>query len=456
MSGPEARGPVRSGLGAASFLQAMITWVILELVTKFLGPLDIAVVGCGVAGQAAATLLAERGHRVTIYERFTEPQPIGAGLLLQPTGLAVLRELGLADASDRARRARCRARGAHPSRPLHPRPALRPSASPGARRRHPSRHFVRPAARPPEQSPAKLVTGAEIVDVDQTHLVEESGARHGPFDLIVAADGAHSALRTRLMPHARAPLYPWGCMWTTVPDPSGIGAAGLLRQRVRGTRLMMGLLPVGRDEVTIYWSLPIRALGRSKTIDLAAWRRTATALWPEAAAIIDQCRGRRLCARDLSPCRAAPLERGPGAVHRRRRARHQPAARPGRQSRPDGCLGAGRDARRRARASLRLPALRAAAQSGRALLPPRQPSPDAVLPVAPGAARLAARRLHGAGAPRAGSAVDDGVHARRHAPRLAVGDAARATTDVFRSMASSAAARTRPAPRRTRPVPPAC
>jgi 2-polyprenyl-6-methoxyphenol hydroxylase-like FAD-dependent oxidoreductase len=54
---------------------------------------------------------------------------------------------------------------------------------------------------------------------------------------------------------------------------------------------MMGLLPVGqRDgqgEVTIYWSLPIRALGRSKTIDLEAWRRTATALWPEAAAIID-------------------------------------------------------------------------------------------------------------------------------------------------------------------------
>ena len=67
--------------------------------TKFLGPLDIAVVGCGVAGQAAATLLAERGHRVTIYERFTEPQPIGAGLLLQPTGLAVLRELGLAESA---------------------------------------------------------------------------------------------------------------------------------------------------------------------------------------------------------------------------------------------------------------------------------------------------------------------------------------------------------------------
>ena len=201
------------------------------------------------------------------------------------------------------------------------------------------------------KSPAKLVTGAEIVDVDKTHLVEENGARHGPFDLIVAADGVHSGLRARLLPHVRAPLYHWGCMWTTVPDLAGIGAAGLLRQRVRGTKLMMGLLPVGRNEVTIYWSLPIRALGRSKTIDLAAWRRTATALWPEAGAIIDRAAAGDFARATYRHVALSPLERGPGAVHRRRRARHQPAARPGRQSRPDGCLGAGQDARRRARAA---------------------------------------------------------------------------------------------------------
>ena len=279
--------------------------------TKFLGPLDIAVVGCGVAGQAAATLLAERGHRVTIYERFTEPQPIGAGLLLQPAGLAVLRQLGLADAAI-ARGARVAGLEARTHRgrsilDLHY-ADLHPLAHGVGIHRATLFDLLHGRLL---KSPAKLVTGAEIVDVDKTHLVEENGARHGPFDLIVAADGAHSALRTRLMPHARAPIYPWGCMWTTVPDLSGIGAAGLLRQRVRGTRLMMGLLPVGRDEVTIYWSLPIRALGRSKTIDLAAWRRTATALWPEAAADHRSCRGRRLRARDLSPCRAAALERGP-------------------------------------------------------------------------------------------------------------------------------------------------
>lgn len=255
--------------------------------TRFLGPLDIAVVGCGVAGQAAATLLAETGHRVTLYERFTQPQPVGAGLLLQPTGLAVLRALGLADAAiaGGARIAGLEARTHRGRTILDLRYAdLHPLAFGVGIPRAALFDLLHGRLL---KSTARLVTGAEIVDVDRTHLIEESGARHGPFDLIVAADGAHSVLRTRLMPHARAPIYPWGCMWATAPDLAGIGATGLLRQRVRGTKLMMGLLPITRDKVTIYWSMPMRALGRSKTIDLLAWRGTATALWPEAAPIID-------------------------------------------------------------------------------------------------------------------------------------------------------------------------
>src|SRR5262249_21494643 len=106
-------------------------------------------------------------------------------------------------------------------------------------------------------------------------------------DLIVVADGAHSALRQRLVPQARAPLYPWGCIWTTVPDRTGIGAAGLLRQRVRGATEMMGLLPVASGQLTIYWSVPADVLASERPIALEAGRRTARALWPEATAIID-------------------------------------------------------------------------------------------------------------------------------------------------------------------------
>src|SRR3712207_1639306 len=58
--------------------------------------LDLAVAGCGPAGLAAALLLARSGHRVTLFDQYDAPRPIGSGLILQPTGLAVLAELGLA------------------------------------------------------------------------------------------------------------------------------------------------------------------------------------------------------------------------------------------------------------------------------------------------------------------------------------------------------------------------
>jgi 2-polyprenyl-6-methoxyphenol hydroxylase-like FAD-dependent oxidoreductase len=44
---------------------------------------DIAVVGCGTAGLAAALLLVRDDHRVTLFERFEAPEPIGSGLMLQ-------------------------------------------------------------------------------------------------------------------------------------------------------------------------------------------------------------------------------------------------------------------------------------------------------------------------------------------------------------------------------------
>ena len=58
-------------------------------------PLRIAIAGAGTAGLAAAAFLTRDGHDVHLFERFDEPRPLGAGLMLQPTGLACLACLGL-------------------------------------------------------------------------------------------------------------------------------------------------------------------------------------------------------------------------------------------------------------------------------------------------------------------------------------------------------------------------
>jgi 2-polyprenyl-6-methoxyphenol hydroxylase-like FAD-dependent oxidoreductase len=249
--------------------------------------MKVGVVGCGVAGQAAAILLADAGHTVTIFERFAEPRPVGAGLLLQPTGLAVLRALGLGnEAVARGARIGGLESKTHRGRSvldLHY-AGLHPKTFGLGIRRGALFDLLHGRLR---RSSARLVTGAEIVDVTQGSVVDKEGVRHGPFDLVVVADGAHSSLRARLMPSARAPVYPWGCIWTTVPDLAGLGSAGLLRQRVRGTTVMMGLLPVGQGQMTMFWSLPVDALAADRTIDLEAWRRAAAAVWPEAGALID-------------------------------------------------------------------------------------------------------------------------------------------------------------------------
>jgi len=59
---------------------------------------QFAIVGCGVAGLASAIFLSRLGHRVTLFEKFERPQAVGAGILLQPFGQIVLRQLGLLDA----------------------------------------------------------------------------------------------------------------------------------------------------------------------------------------------------------------------------------------------------------------------------------------------------------------------------------------------------------------------
>src|SRR3954464_12812042 len=55
------------------------------------------IVGGGIGGATAALHLARIGWTVTALERAATAAPVGAGILLQPNGLGVLADLGLAD-----------------------------------------------------------------------------------------------------------------------------------------------------------------------------------------------------------------------------------------------------------------------------------------------------------------------------------------------------------------------
>jgi 2-polyprenyl-6-methoxyphenol hydroxylase-like FAD-dependent oxidoreductase len=50
----------------------------------------IAIIGTGIGGLAAASLLADQGHEITIFDQFDTLKPVGSGLVIQPVGQAVL------------------------------------------------------------------------------------------------------------------------------------------------------------------------------------------------------------------------------------------------------------------------------------------------------------------------------------------------------------------------------
>lgn len=57
--------------------------------------LTIGIVGAGTAGLACAIALARLGHAVTVFEKHASLRPLGAGLLIQPQGIAALEALGV-------------------------------------------------------------------------------------------------------------------------------------------------------------------------------------------------------------------------------------------------------------------------------------------------------------------------------------------------------------------------
>src|SRR3984885_6934115 len=60
-------------------------------------PIKVIIIGAGIGGLAAGIALRQRGIEVALYERSQKLEEGGAGLQIGPTGVKVLRALGLED-----------------------------------------------------------------------------------------------------------------------------------------------------------------------------------------------------------------------------------------------------------------------------------------------------------------------------------------------------------------------
>lgn len=242
--------------------------------------------GCGTAGLAAALLLHRDGHRVTLFERFDTPRPLGSGLLIQPTGQAVLRALGL--------EAELIARGAPVTRlighagkhcVLDVRYAALKRGGVGIGVHRATLFAILHDAVLAEG--IVIEAGRAITACADGRLHFADGSQTGRFELIVDAMGSRSPLVPATRPLA------FGALWADL-DWAGDFISDALQQRYRRASVMTGVLPIGTPHhatcprAALFWSLRGDRLADWRAAGLAAWKAELLALWPATAPLLDQ------------------------------------------------------------------------------------------------------------------------------------------------------------------------
>lgn len=259
--------------------------------------LPIGIVGAGTAGLASAIFLARQGYAVRLLEQVEHLQPVGAGILLQPSGLAVLQRLGLL--------AECTALGAPVSR-------LYGTSCRGRVILDTRYHDWQPGSfglgihrgvlmtallKAAQRVGVQVETGVAVSGFEQAsghvRLMRRDGDGNeralGDFAALILADGTRSSLRARMQVRQWACPYPWGALWSLLPAAPGPETREL-RQWYRGCREMFGLMPTGRTHnarettlTSLFWSLPLSEHEACRAAGLDAWKARVRALAGEAA-----------------------------------------------------------------------------------------------------------------------------------------------------------------------------
>ncbi len=245
-----------------------------------------------------ALYLKRAGHRVTVFERFDEPKPVGSGLILQPTGLTVLADLGLLDdiLALGSRIDRLHGADARSGRTVL-------DVSYDAQRGGRFGLAVHRAAlfgvlfRAAQREAIAIETGVEVEALEageRVSLICGNGRRAGPFDLVVDASGSRSKLRLSASAPGEPRPLTYGAFWASLGwRGEGFDEHALL-QRYDRASVMIGVLPIGRPEpgaekmAAFFWSLKPSDADEVRARGLNAWKERVVRLWPESEAYTSQ------------------------------------------------------------------------------------------------------------------------------------------------------------------------
>ncbi len=249
--------------------------------------LDIAVTGAGPGGLAAALALHRLGHSITVFEQFEKARPLGSGLILQPTGLAVMDWLGLG--------ADIRRLGARIDR-------LTGTATKTGQTVLDVRYDVLGRERGYAVHRAALFnvlfhavktagisieTSQQVSGFDDGVLMFDDGRKSPRFNLVVDALGARSPLRRFAKSHSVKEVLNYGAVWASLPWPGTPFDAHALTQRYDKASVMLGVLPIGRvahgqpEQAAFFWSIKQSEVAQWRSRGVAAWKQDVLRYWPD-------------------------------------------------------------------------------------------------------------------------------------------------------------------------------
>lgn len=246
--------------------------------------MKIAIAGAGIGGLAAASLLHDAGHKVTIFDQFKTPKPIGSGLVIQPVGQQVLDQIGVLETAMQ-RGAPVRSMLGHESkrgwRTLDVKYDMIGDGACGLSMHRGGLFETLLEATKARNIP--LVSNFKVTGHKDKQLIAGDTTHPEKFHLIVDALGVHSTLS----PIKVRPLG-FGAVWDVVDWPKGSPLPrDQLTQRYRAARNMIGVMPCGaidgREKAAIFWSLPTDSYQDFVRDGLHAWQKEASDIWPEFA-----------------------------------------------------------------------------------------------------------------------------------------------------------------------------
>lgn len=263
----------------------------------------LAIIGAGTAGLATAIILARQGIQITLFENVSELAPVGAGLLLQPAGLAVFAHLGVLESALPLGAVVTGLEGQLANRQLlvnsHYREAGQGQYGLGIHRATLCHVLI--------QKLNEYQTSINWRMNHQIDRIEDCGSEtrvyghmagqafDAAFDAVIVANGARSTLRPSAWVRLDRP-YPWGAAWTIVPECLSLDRQ-ILHQFYDRSQIMMGILPTGAmpsapDQrlSSVFWSLPTSQLQgfMSDSAARSAWLAQIQQRWPQAATWLEQ------------------------------------------------------------------------------------------------------------------------------------------------------------------------